>query len=103
MKVCGNLDERYFLIDEEHLCRERIFAAMDDLFRRADAAICDSRGIRSEVRQSLAEARIAVAKVQRIVQWARAENERANALVRASGAAELKTLATPNRQSQTGR
>jgi hypothetical protein len=44
-----------------------------------------------------------VAKVQRIVQWARAENERANALVRASGAAELKTRATPNRQSQAGR
>jgi hypothetical protein len=57
---------------------------MDDLLRRADAAICDSRWIRSEVRHSLAEARIAVAQVQRIVQWGRAE--RANALVRASGA-----------------
>src|SRR5262249_28567245 len=51
---------------------------MDDLLRRADAAICDSRAIRSEVRHSVADARITVAHVQRIVQWARAENERAN-------------------------
>jgi hypothetical protein len=72
---------------------------MDDLLRRADAAICDSRWIRSEVRHSLAEARIAVAQVQRIVQCARAEKERANALVRASGATELKTRAASDRQS----
>ena len=54
---------------------------MDDLIRRAELAIGESRWIKSEVHQSLAKARMAVAQVQSTMQLARAEKYRAATLV----------------------
>jgi len=46
---------------------------MDDLIRRAELAIGESRWIKSELHQSLAKARMAAAQVQGTMQLARAE------------------------------
>ena len=54
---------------------------MDKLLKRADLTISDSRRIKGEVQHSLTAARQGGARVRRLLQLARAENDRAKALM----------------------
>lgn len=60
---------------------------MENLLKRADLAISESRRIRSEVQADLAEARNGLASARAVLQCARAENDRVTAAVFAAGSA----------------
>lgn len=60
---------------------------MENLLERADLAISESRRIRSEVHDDLAEARNGLALARALLLYARAENDRARAALFAAGSA----------------
>jgi hypothetical protein len=64
------------LTGEERCCHSDVFAAMDDLLKRADLAIHEARRVREETRNDVANARMAAVRVRATVLFARRERER---------------------------